>query len=107
MLSPALQGPLVVSRCIIDRSATYLGRPLGALPNRLTKTFESKLLIIGKGPSRKRWTYRHPTAFGTQQPEASRGERPPGQEDGESPGGTQVYGREVTPYRWLVNGLNR
>jgi len=57
---PALRGPLVMSRCIIDRSATYLGRFFGALANRLTKTFEPRPRSIGKGsPQRCSSSFSH------------------------------------------------
>ena len=53
MSSPALRGPLVMSRCIIDRSAAYLGRFLGLFTNRHAKTSESKPRILGNGPPRR------------------------------------------------------
>jgi hypothetical protein len=37
MPSPALLGPLVISRCSIDRSAAYLGRFLGVLPTTYSR----------------------------------------------------------------------
>jgi hypothetical protein len=45
-MPPVLRGPLLMSRCIIDRSMAYPHRLLGSYPNHLTKTFESRLRIL-------------------------------------------------------------